>query len=163
MGELSLPSTSLPGLIKTGSVGCYQRSRRVFLLVFSLNEPSVIFDEMEGTTVVINLVTGKYFRLNEPSSRFWELLKEPTTYEQMARTCENSDDFAREWPRILSQLQEHQLIRHITSSDPRQTNDPRWTFQSFELEVFSDLEEILRLDPVHEADPEKGWPHARPN
>jgi hypothetical protein len=37
-----------------------------------------------------------------------------------------------------------------------------WTFAGFTLENFTDLEDILRLDPIHEADPERGWPHARP-
>lgn len=130
--------------------------------MFCINEPSVIFDEMDGTTVIINLVTGRYFRLNEPSTRFWAQLMKPTSYERMVAACENGDAFAHEWPRILSLLQEHHLIRTEHLPDPLHVNDARWKFESFHLEVFTDLEEILRLDPVHEADPDKGWPHARP-
>ena len=36
-----------------------------------------------------------------------------------------------------------------------------WTFAGFTLESFSDLEDILGLDPIHEVDPNKGWPTAR--
>jgi hypothetical protein len=36
-----------------------------------------------------------------------------------------------------------------------------WAFAGFSLESFSDLEDILGLDPIHEADPDKGWPAAR--
>ena len=36
-----------------------------------------------------------------------------------------------------------------------------WAFSGFSLESFSDLEDILGLDPIHEADPDKGWPAAR--
>ena len=27
------------------------------------------------------------------------------------------------------------------------------------LEVFTDMEDLILLDPVHDVDPEKGWPH----
>jgi hypothetical protein len=37
-----------------------------------------------------------------------------------------------------------------------------WEFGGFTLEEFTDLEDILGLDPIHEVDPEKGWPHAAP-
>ena len=33
-------------------------------------------------------------------------------------------------------------------------------YQGFLFEKHSDLDELLVLDPIHDVDPEKGWPHA---
>ena len=39
---------------------------------------------------------------------------------------------------------------------PRHHSTPPFT-----LEEFGDLQEILKLDPIHESDPDSGWPNPR--
>jgi hypothetical protein len=56
--------------------------------------------------------------------------------------------------------QEPALIAEAPADDAAANPEP-WTFAGFTLESFSDLEDILGLDPIHEADPDKGWPTAR--
>ncbi len=132
---------------------------------FSINEPSVIFDEADGDIVIINLVSGHYFRVDAASGALWKTLSSEQTVASMAAACVNGTELSERLPAILDDLLAHQLIAASTP-DPAcpPTLHPLepWTFQGFTLENFTDLEDILGLDPIHEADPERGWPHARP-
>jgi hypothetical protein len=38
----------------------------------------------------------------------------------------------------------------------------RPTFESPTLAKFTDMEDLLLLDPVHEVSPDQGWPHPAP-
>ena len=126
-----------------------------------INQPSVIFDEADGIIVVINLVTGHYFRLSEGASELWHLLAAGCTVESLAASCQNPDDFNRDWPGLWAELLKHELVSVEVDSHNSQSNLQPWTYRAFSIEPFTDLEDILGLDPIHEVDPGKGWPHAR--
>jgi len=127
-----------------------------------INGPSTIFDQSDGQTVIINLVTGHYFRLDEPSSRLWERLKDSPSCASLLASCRNADELAAKLPAIIDELNSHGLIVLADIADGKADEKPGdWRFEGFALEKFTDLEDILGLDPIHEVDPELGWPHAR--
>lgn len=127
-----------------------------------INTPSVIYDRAVGQTVVINLLTGHYFRLDEASSMLWERLETAPTAAALMASCTNPDDLAARLPAILNELQDHGLVAAVTDGTiPTDQPPASWTFAGFTLESFTDLEDILGLDPIHEADPTAGWPQAR--
>ena len=47
---------------------------------FALNAPGVIFDEIDGEVLVIDLKIGHYFRLREGASRLWNLIISGRTF-----------------------------------------------------------------------------------
>ena len=60
----------------------------------------VVFSEVEGETVIMNIETGKYFSFSLVTSHIWELMEEPikiseicsallTRYKVTAEQCEN--------------------------------------------------------------------------
>jgi hypothetical protein len=126
-----------------------------------INAPNVIFDESEGVIVIINLVTGHYFRLSEASAMLWKLLLLTPTEEDLASSCTNPEIFLNEWSAILEVLSANELIVVEPTDVGLASTVPSWEFQGFALESFTDLEDILALDPIHEVDPGLGWPHAR--
>jgi hypothetical protein len=127
-----------------------------------INAPSVIFDQSDGQTVIINLVTGHYFRLDRPSSRLWDRLKDSPSYSGLLAGCNNADELAARLPGIVDELDGNGLIVMFDIPDAEADDRPGdWRFEGFALERYTDLEDILGLDPIHEADPELGWPHAR--
>lgn len=129
--------------------------------IIRVNQPNVIFDESEGIVVIINLVSGHYFRLGEGSSGLWNALASGCTVDGLRQSCRNPDDFTRDWERIHQQLLGHDLVTHDSSNQSTTVTPQPWDYVTFEIEPFTDLEDILGLDPIHEVDPEKGWPHAR--
>lgn len=124
-----------------------------------VNRPSVIFDVQGAETVIINLVSGHYFRLNRASTPLWLRFADSTSISEMLESCENSDALSVVIDADVESLLERELLREASDDeDPPSLNDS-WRFEGFELEEFTDLEDILGLDPIHEVDPARGWPH----
>ena len=48
--------------------------------------PDVLFNELDGEAVVLNLTTGKYFGLNEVGTRMWALLAVHATVDVVYRS-----------------------------------------------------------------------------
>ncbi len=126
-----------------------------------VNQPSIIFDESEGVVVVINLLTGHYFRLGDGTSPLWNMLAVGCSVESLMDSCRNRDDLVRDWPSIRSELLKHELVVLEVASETDRKSHEAWDYSPFSIEPFTDLEDILGLDPIHEVDPGKGWPHAR--
>jgi hypothetical protein len=129
--------------------------------VVRLNEPNVIFDESEGIVVVINLVSGLYFRLDQASANLWGILASGPSVEEFFAGCRNADELRGQWPEIRSTLLLHGLVVFENLEKAPSRGAISWVFEGFSIEPFTDLEDILKLDPIHEVDPGRGWPHPR--
>jgi len=123
------------------------------------NRPAVIFDVQDEQAVLIDLESGHYFRLDRDATRLWTLLAGPTTLEAVAAACENRDELEPELTAIADDLVARGLLREARPEDGDDPIVPAWRYGGFGLDEFTDLEDILGLDPIHEADPELGWPH----
>lgn len=125
---------------------------------FRLNSPAVVFDASANDTVIINLVSGRYFRLNAASSLAWNALLASGSREAFVASAGNAPELAASIDSMIEALTAENLIVPAGETTAEATS---WAFAGFSLESFSDLEDILGLDPIHEADPDKGWPAAR--
>ena len=127
---------------------------------FRLNSPAVVFDASANDTVIINLVSGRYFRLNAASSLAWNALLASGSREAFVASAGNAPELAASIDSMIEALTAEKLIVPAPAGETT-AEATSWTFAGFSLESFSDLEDILGLDPIHEADPDKGWPAAR--
>lgn len=125
---------------------------------FRLNSPAVVFDASADDTVIINLVSGRYFRLDAASSLAWNALLASGSRAAFVASAGNAPELAASADSMIEALTAENLIVPAGETTAEATS---WTFAGFSLESFSDLEDILGLDPIHEADPDKGWPAAR--
>ncbi|GMQ79459.1 MAG: PqqD family protein [Anaerolineae bacterium] len=73
----------------------------------------VVFREVDGTVVALNLNSGQYFTLNEVGSRIWVLLAEQDSRNSLIETVLNEYDVSR------SQLEENLLdfLQDLIASD----------------------------------------------
>jgi hypothetical protein len=124
----------------------------------TVNRPSVIFDEQGGEVVIIDLERGHYFRLDAAGTRIWLALAATVDPDALLAACENRDELAGRLDDILTELRDLDLIRPAADAEPAQPV-AAWRFDGYTLERFTDLEDILGLDPIHEADQGRGWPH----
>ncbi len=127
---------------------------------FRLNSPAVVFDASADDTVIINLVSGRYFRLDADSSPAWNALLASGSRAAFVSSASNAAELDAGVESMIAALTAEDLIVPAPESETT-VEAGSWTFSSFSLESFSDLEDILGLDPIHEADPDKGWPAAR--
>jgi Coenzyme PQQ synthesis protein D (PqqD) len=140
---------------------------------FQVNRPQVISQTIEGEVVVINLQTGSYYSLTGAAASIWSAIEHGAAAAQIMDTlaahftdCESGlkgvvDSF-------LNELNGESLI--VPVENGRQTANgvlngaqiKREKFVRPALKKFTDMQELLLLDPIHEVDA-AGWPLARPD
>lgn len=139
---------------------------------FRANVPAVAHEAFEGETILIHFESGRYYSLNPTGSAVWSELLAGATLDRLAARFAaehgTGDDTVRaELARFLDELVAEGLAVAATgiSSPPPDhaaaaTAGDRAPFVAPRVEVFTDMQDLLLLDPIHEVD-EAGWPHAR--
>lgn len=138
--------------------------------------PSVISEILDDEVVIIDMLTGNYFNMTGSATNIWQCLMDGTTPEQI---CASPRVRFGAVPRIpaavntfLEQLRAEGLIQEAVSELPPPepavgpAPEPSKTptveqFHPPSFEKFTDMANILLTDPVHDADPTRGWPSTR--
>ena len=76
----------------------------------------VVFRELDGEAVILNLDTGIYFGLNDVGTRVWSLLKEHRSLRRVLEAMREEYDIPPEvlqtdLLRLVEQMQEKGLVR----------------------------------------------------
>ncbi len=142
---------------------------------FRVNQPKVVFESFVDETVLVNLDSGFYYSLGGCAGRVLTLLDEGNVAETIPGHLlrEFSGDPAAirmEIEKFIAELAAEAILVPVPPADIRKvekqapggdigTAAARPPFQPPTIEKFSDMQELLLLDPIHEVD-EMGWPHA---
>ena len=133
---------------------------------FRVNEPHVISEIIEGEVIILNLERGSYFSLNESGMVIWQAIRDGLGRDDMLRllaqryACDHAtleEDLAQ----LLKTLEEEQLISNdVRPPQPLEIDgeQPGGIYLKPRLDKFTDLEDLLLLDPIHDVD-QQGWPH----
>jgi hypothetical protein len=125
---------------------------------YALNAPGVIFDEIDGEVLVIDLKVGHYFRLRESASRLWTLIINGNTFLEIIEISNSTPPNQQDIDQFILELLSLNLIVQSNDVNHTQTNLRSMDLSNLKIEKFTDLEDILGLDPIHEVDASKGWP-----
>jgi hypothetical protein len=133
----------------------------------SANVHSKVFDDDE--VVVLDMRTGTYFSLRGSGVDVWELVEANATGAQIIEALAGRYDgrqaeIESAVEALLEELAQADLIvgdSSIESAGAPQQDGAKSPFPAPEVERFTDMQELLLLDPIHEVD-EAGWPHAPP-
>ena len=71
--------------------------------------------ELEGETVLLDTLSGQYFRLNSTGTLVWALLERATSLDELseqfrAEVDVDEDELRRDLTELLASLQEQQLV-----------------------------------------------------
>ena len=138
--------------------------------VFSVDAAAVVSDIIEGEAVMLNRVSGDYFSTDGVGSLIWqwigkgqsrgrilEILNERFTTDR-AEIETSVDSF-------LAELAAHKLVREIDGGVQPEAEaaielpvklDAQFTRPV--LHVYSDIRNLLLLDPIHDVAEMAGWP-----
>ncbi|MCW5773649.1 MAG: PqqD family protein [Rhodospirillaceae bacterium] len=130
----------------------------------------VVSEVFGDETLLINLETGVYYNLPGASSAVWALLSSgmdvPTAVETLARAYAAEPATIEAQVRaFLAQLLEQGLIApgeaESENAPPPKISVPpgKEAFGPLELLAFTDLQDLLMLDPIHDVGA-AGWPVA---
>lgn len=138
----------------------------------------VVAEEIDGEVVIVNLKNGNYYSLTQSATLIWAGVQENATVLQIReriaqRYRGETDAMNRDMDELISALEAEQLIRRLPDSGAA-TPDAATVTEGAPaagqvaylppiFECFTDMGDLLLLDPVHEAEEEKGWPHAKGN
>jgi Coenzyme PQQ synthesis protein D (PqqD) len=133
------------------------------------NRPRVINETIDGEAIMIDLTTGSYYSLDRVGGEAWAILEASATVEDIVaelgrRYDADPAEIRRGIDDLLQRLVAEELVVPCDDGEPFQAAPAgplpagRRPFQSPRLEKFTDMQDLILLDPVHEVD-SRGWPH----
>lgn len=144
---------------------------------YKINQPTVIHEDFDGEVVIINLDTGSYYSIERAGAAIWNSLEnapaEITLIEEVIdRYTGNRDEIEMAVSKFLAELERESLIvsvtdqemdkREVLAESNHQPQASKLAFDGLTLHKYTDMEELLLLDPIHQVD-ETGWPSAKSN
>ena len=122
----------------------------------------VVHETLDGETVVINLATGTYYSLEGTAAGLWEaLLAGETAAATAARLAGEHDADAGAVLAAVeafhAQLHAEQLITEPPAA-VGVSDGSLGTLEPPKLQAYTDLNEHLLLDPIHDVERGEGWP-----
>lgn len=129
-------------------------------------KPEVVADVIDGEAVIMNLKTGQYFSSEGTGSYCWNALAAGLSMAQLVDQL--TENYAVDRTTIQSAVAEfvrdlvsHMLIAPSDAPSPPVTvtppSSPHASFHAPVLNVYSDMQDLLLLDPIHDVDA-AGWP-----
>ncbi len=133
--------------------------------VWRINEPRIVHEEIDGEVIAIDLATGAYFSMPATAAIVWRMLAMgPVEARNLIETLldrfhDAPEVAAEELDAFVGDLVAHELVRE--TAEPHQAlpalNGERDEYVSPGVERYTDMQELILLDPVHEVDA-IGWP-----
>jgi hypothetical protein len=139
---------------------------------FRFRSPSVVARVIDGEVICIAFETGTYYAASGSAAAIMAALLRETPPSQIAESFATNGHWSRgaiaqSVYEFLNALEQEGLIEPCARSSSAvgvaQVAEPEQKsieFQRPEFTRYSDLEDLLMLDPIHEVDP-MGWPVAR--
>ena len=141
---------------------------------FRVNTPTVTHETIDGEAVIINLDSGNYYSLVDVGSFIWGLVEKGASASEVQdvvlRTHQgNATDVGRGVQELLAQLQQENLIVPVDEAGELDLSEVLTSSNGHEkpsfnppmLHKYSDMQELLLLDPIHDVD-DAGWPKPNP-
>jgi hypothetical protein len=139
---------------------------------FRINQPAVISEVIDGEAIIVNLDSGAYYSLRDSGCAIWELVIQGVALPDVVATLSgqyggSSTAIATAIQALVAELQVEQLIVPVDkpgslaplATPTKHQDGDRPLFQQPVLEKFTDMADLLLLDPIHEVE-ETGWPRA---
>lgn len=138
-------------------------------LLYSINRSKVVYDKFDDEVVLINLENGNYFSIRGVAVLVWDLFSSGSDQRSVVSILAQTFGQPREIltadvAEFIGRLLEEELMI-VSDSTLEQTTSalPKTAAVNYAkpvLEVYSDMQDLILLDPIHEVD-ETGWPNAK--
>ncbi|MEM9472862.1 MAG: PqqD family protein [Pseudomonadota bacterium] len=138
------------------------------LKAVQFNDQEFAFEKFEHEIVVLHLVEGTYYAFGGSAVAIWDQLIASRPLTSLSSLFKEGDDNGREPASVAiadfvdKLVQERILLAAEPSAEQQTFTDGDAAAIRFEpprFEKHADMQDLLTLDPIHDVDPEKGWPH----
>lgn len=141
--------------------------------ILKANEPNVVHETIDGETILLDLNTGNYFSLDGQGAMIWEYIASKGDWNEAiqlmaAENTQKKQEIESSVMSFVAQLiEEDLLVERIEGITPNDTSEieaqlkaSAKNFTPPQVNKYSDMQDLLLLDPIHEVD-EKGWPESK--
>jgi len=143
---------------------------------FKINSPKVVHDTIDNEVVIVEFDSGNYYSLDKAGADIWNLINSGASVNEIIEELTklykgNREEIEIGVQQLTDELQKEKLIVSersdtlesnqrpvIQQKDRLKTEKPG--FKTPNLHKYTDMQELLLLDPIHEVD-EKGWPSVK--
>ena len=141
---------------------------------FRINKPTVVHETFGKEVVIIAFDSGNYYSLDKTGADIWNFIESGASVgeivERIIRLYEgNRGVIENEVNKLIDEMETENLIipeeseKNIqinTSQVETNSETERYPFESPRLQKYTDVQELLLLDPIHEVN-ETGWPNMK--
>jgi len=140
------------------------------MVTFEVNTPDVSAELFDNEILAINLASGHYHSMRFSTVPFWLLITSGYAPEAIAALISkyynaDYDAVQDDLNLLLAELTKNQLIRpRLSQLPPEECEFEKFCTGKYErpgLENYSDMKDLILLDPIHEVDI-IGWPNKAP-
>lgn len=131
---------------------------------------NVVSERFDDEAIIINLIAGNYYSLRGVSFYVWSALEAGKSIEEVRNSLiqtypQTEQEVIKSFEAFIKRLVDENLIREdeAASKVPNLQLTLPETFEALTMEVFTDMQDLLLLDPIHEVEEEKGWPFRKEN
>lgn len=125
---------------------------------YKISEPHVISEIADDEAVIINLDTGSYYNLSKDASKLWNLFADGFSLEQLLENLALAKEDKIKIEEFIAKLLAEKLISECDSASEVDSANFEIDFNNLSIEIYTDMQDLLGLDPIHEVEPEAGWP-----
>lgn len=132
----------------------------------------MISETIDGEVVAIHLGTGVYYSLRDTGAEVWGLLEKGATRAEIVGWLAGAYDAAPNEldaavGRFIDTLAADELLEasdddRLSSELPAVERGARPAFTAPTIETFTDMRHVIGMDPIHDVDTTRGWPHPAP-
>jgi len=136
---------------------------------FRVNEPNVVFEAFDEEIVLVNLETGNYYSVRGTGPEIWLALARGCTAAEVTSDLQShytgdSGLISEAVSAFADALMAAELLVHAperaeAASGHSEAIGASTPFEAPILESYSDMQDLLMLDPIHDVDA-AGWPVA---
>ena len=131
---------------------------------FSLFDQNIVSDLFGDEMVLVNLETGVYYSLRGSAAEIWTRIENHFNLKEILESLrllysDFEKDGESEITQFIQELIDKRLIKQIDNIEQGTLIAHRLDipYSTPIMEMYSDMQDILLLDPVHDVD-QTGWP-----
>ena len=135
---------------------------------YRVNTPRVSSETIEGEVIIIDFISGAYFSTDKIGAVVWDNMIAGLSPERIIagiqqRYPDQAEECGPAIAAFIVQLESEKLVAPISDESQEAAADNRNqavypdVFVAPVLNKFTDMQDLLLLDPIHETDAQ-GWP-----
>ena len=132
---------------------------------YEVNKPEVVDESVDGEALIVHLGTGAYYSARGTADAAWTWFAAGASATEVAEALADGagvDAAGQAVRAFLDDILAEGLMRPRSTPPAAMPVHAPGPFSAPLLEKFTDMQDLLLLDPIHDVDDAQGWPNARP-